>query len=94
MTRKFDRGQVVTLSTLIVGYMGYRLAQALGGAQTAAIVVRALQYYLVPSPSFVEAAQALRWAARDLYGAAAESAVIDAWLAVGVSAPSPSAEPR
>lgn len=78
----------------IVGHMGYRLTQALGGAQTAAIVVRALQYYLVPSPSFVEAAQALRWAARDLYGAAAESAVIDAWLAVGVSAPSPSAEPR
>jgi Zn-dependent metalloprotease len=70
----------------LVGHMGYRLAQALGGGKTAAIVVRAAQHYLVPAAGFVEAALAMRWAARDLYGTPGEQAVRDAWSAVGVSA--------
>lgn len=74
----------------IVGSMGYGLVRRLGPTAAAAIVVRAVQHYLVRSAGFVEAAQAMRWAARDLYGTEAEQAVRDAWSTVGVaSATSP-----
>ena len=69
----------------IVGHMGYLLSGQIGGSAAAAIVVRALRHYLVPAAGFVEAAQAMRWAARDLYGVDSEQAVQRAWDAVGVS---------
>ena len=82
----FSEPHAVRHNAGLVGHMGYHLAQRVGGAAAAAIVVRAVQHYLVRAAGYAEAAQAMRWAARDLFGAVAEAAVQEAWATVGVTA--------